>query len=259
MQHTNLDHRKTAIKTFFNRHWRVYINHQLRNPAIEGYLHSENEQLENVLREKSYDTVIEAGCADGSFFLPVVLNHNVTAERPVSYYGIDLIEDAIREAAERLAEYKKNNPVNGNYFLIQEDICHLRRIHEKHKLDGSHCIIAFPFNIFGTLACPSEVISEAFSLGCDLLIFTYATLPIANTLRKVYYVSCGVGDVEETEDDKGVLFSTAEGLHTYAYHEHVINGWILSAGFKIRDRLFANGLGRVVYAYQEKQPAENPL
>ena len=90
----------------------------------------------------------------------------------------------------------------------------------------------------------------------DMLIFTFSTSKSANIIRETYYQACQIGTIRHIEDAKGVLFTSSEGLFSYAYHEHILRTWLTRANFQLRVVPFASDLGKIFYACTGNQASD---
>jgi hypothetical protein len=97
------------------------------------------------------------------------------------------------------------------------DVCRLGDVWE--ELRGERALVVFPFNAFGNLPQPDAALRAVARCDCDALILTYRTDPASTALRRLYYARYGYSGLTESSNERGVLFRSREGLHSYAYHD----------------------------------------
>lgn len=206
---------------FFQKYWSVYTTEVQHSSIIQRHLQSESAFLYQVLQQKEYDTVIEIGCADGSFGLDCIQNINGNNGRFWNYYGIELVP----EAAEK-ARAKGVNSSDSVFQVITGDACQILGQTGVSSFHGGKILVTFPFNSFGTIHCPLELIRNCASRRFDLLIFGYLTSEKANQTRQQFYTDCGFTDIVSVHNESGVLFKSSEGLCSYAYYTSVLRNWL---------------------------------
>src|SRR6185369_15131297 len=80
--------------------WQRLVAPEHLPPAIRAHLRAERGLLASVLRTGGYRVVIEAGCADGSLCLPVVLSCGL------DYIGVDVVAQAAAATRRAITGYR---------------------------------------------------------------------------------------------------------------------------------------------------------
>jgi hypothetical protein len=175
--------------------------------TVREFLDSERAALDAWLATRT--TLIEVGCMKG--------RHAEQALRAgKNYIGID-IEPSYVEAAstwltceERAGRYAKA------FTLDATGLTSLRRMCPANILANS--LIFLPFNSFGNMAQPLEVLNSLAEFGEAYLISTYDTSARTTEARQAYYAACNYDELSVSHSEAGVRFVARNGLNSVAYH-----------------------------------------
>src|SRR5262249_24600299 len=110
-------------------------------------------------------------------------------------------------------------------------------------LPGQARLVFFPFNCFGNLADRDEVVAAIASHASHALVSSFQTSKAATEQRARYYTHCGFTNVTGQEDNKGILATAEEGLHSYAYHQEILESLFAEYGFQLCQESEFGGIG----------------
>jgi hypothetical protein len=156
---------------------------------------------------------VEGGCAGGTLLLPVI------AAAGLRYLGLDRAPGAV--AATRAAG---GDAVCGDVRDVDRLAADLPR----------PALLALPFNVFGNIPEPGEVLASAVRAGADVLILTYRVSTAARDVRAEYYRRCGLIGEFRT-DEAGVHFDAGLFSST-AYRPGLLREWLAGAGYGVREQ-----------------------
>ena len=205
---TPLDERR-ASAGFFDATWRSLVDGV--TPAVRAHLAAERTLVAS--RLGGYRAVVEGGCAAGDLLRPVV------AAAGPAYLGLDRAPGAV--AATRAAG---GDAVCGDVRDVDTLAADLPR----------PALLALPFNVFGNIPEPREVLAAAARAGIDVLILTYRDSPLARDVRASYYLACGFDGTFRT-DEAGVHFDAGLFSST-AYRPGLLQEWLAGAGYSVREQ-----------------------
>ncbi len=205
---TPLDERR-ASAGFFDTTWRSLVDGV--TPAVRAHLAAERTLIAG--RLAGYRAVVEGGCAGGTLPLPVITTAGL------DYLGLDRAPGAV--AATRAAG---GDAVCGDVRDVDRLAAQLPR----------PALLALPFNVFGNIPEPREVLAAAVRAGTDVLVLTYRDSPLALRVRAGYYRRCGLTGVFRT-DEAGVHFD-AGLVSSTAYRPGLVREWLAGAGYEIREQ-----------------------
>jgi len=193
---------------------------------IVDFLREERKLLDSMAA--SIDTLVEIGCMHGRYLdWAVGLNKR--------YIGIDIVPRYInmgrRIVAEKRLERKKYQFVLGGAEMVD--------VLARQKAAPGKCLLFFPFNSFGNMADPIPVILSVRKSNLPFLISSYQTKRRSTTSRREYYRRCGYKDIVCTDDEKGVCFSSADGLKSIAYHPRHVQRICDANNLAVAIRLFS--------------------
>lgn len=199
--------------------------------AILDFLQGE----EAVLRSTSQDvdTLIEVGCMEGRW-----LEWAVKIGK--CYVGVDVVSRYIQECLSRITCM---NLDRDRYQCVLGSADYLE-ILRSYWSSSVHPLAFFPFNSFGNMEDPCAVIESLRKSETLFLISSYDTSTYATACRLEYYANCRYSDLQCIEDDRGVLFHSPDGLHSFAYHEDFLIREFRKHGLEIEVITFAD-IGRM--------------
>ena len=227
--------RKITVDEFYAEEGQKLINACLYPDTIKQHLMLEKLKIRDTLKNKKYDAVIEVGCMDGS------LHFDVISECDVNYFGIDLINQTIEKFKDKISIISSTKFMRAQVL----DINQLRVISTEINHIAKKTLVIFPFNSFGNLHSPAEALSEIRYCGYDVCILTYQTNRIAFTEREIYYTNCRYKNLTSDVNQHGALFSSADGLYSYAYHANFVQNSFQVNQFKFQEEKF----GEIGVAY----------
>jgi hypothetical protein len=220
---TPIDERRTSAG-FFDTTWRSLVDGV--TPAVRTHLAAERALVAGLLAESRpgpggpgagrggrYRAVIEGGCAGGGLLLPVIVAAGL------DYLGLDRAPGAV--AATRAAG---GDAVCGDVRDVDRLATGLPR----------PALLALPFNVFGNIPEPREVLAAAARAGTDVLVLTYRDSALARDVRASYYRACGFDGAFRT-DGVGVHFDAGLFSST-AYRPGLVRDWLARAGFEVREQ-----------------------
>jgi hypothetical protein len=199
---------------FFRKHW-----YDIAHPSAGGiarHLDDERDYAHKFFAEHGYRSVIEGGCADGSYHLPAAV------ELGLPCLGVEIVPEAAAACRERVPE-------------AQVRTGDVERLDELGWQTSAPGLLVLPFNLFGNLARPDVAAGTAHRLGLDLLVLGYRTDQPARDARDVYYRACGFSGT--WSDGADAVTFTTPGWTSYAFRPHRVGALLHVAGY--RDIAFA--------------------
>lgn len=177
-------------------------------------------------RYDAYNALLEVGCMDGQLLMRDALKLGL------SYLGIDLLPDMVERTTKAISKYTLGRGQQA--FSLCCDVCNLACVVPNYNfLLKTNALAVFPFNGFGNLPNPQDALSALIGLNIDSLILTYNTTPESSLMRWQYYTDCGFTRLQLREDEKGILFTSFEGLHAYAYYPETIEKLLEKSGYLV--------------------------
>lgn len=196
---------------------------------MRAHLDAQRELARELLATRRYDLVVEAGCADGSLLMPTIVGLGL------NYLGVELAKSAADEAAQRLATMPHRPGRHGQ--VVHGDIRHLDAVVAASDMIRGRLLVAFPFNVFGNIPEPWEVLGAAAAHEAGVLIITYDTSEAARDLRAEYYRACGLtGDI--TADEAGAHFASGP-FASSVYHPAVVRRWLTGLDYHVTEHRYA--------------------
>jgi ubiquinone/menaquinone biosynthesis C-methylase UbiE len=206
-------------------------NENYLTSEIRDYLTNEREILTNLIKKNNYEGILEIGCMDGR-------NLEIAKNLKINYVGIDIVERFIEKANEKM----KNLNITAEAFKC--DVKSLKRV---KNLISNKFLAVFPFNSFGNIDGAEEALRSVSKQQLDCIILTYKTSIEANTARKAYLNRSQKTALKMTISSKGVLFTSAKGLHSYAYSSKKIKEMGENNGYKKIDEHDFSKIGKLYY------------
>ena len=106
-------------------------------------------------------------------------------------------------------------------------------------------VLVLPFNLFGNLAMPVELLPTARATGVDVLLLGYRTTEPARSLRDRYYRDCGF-EGNWSQDSHAVIFHTKEWT-SLAFRKSWLRSRLREHGYRVRISNFGS-IGVAVHA-----------
>jgi hypothetical protein len=195
--------------------------------TILGFLQGEEAVLRVISRD--VDTLIEVGCMEGRWL-------EWAMEMRKRYVGIDVVSRYIQECLSRIARMNLSSDQCQCMLGSATDLESLKSCWSS----SVHPLVFFPFNSFGNMEDPCAVIESLRKSGMPFLVSSYDTSAYATACRLEYYANCQYGDLQCVENDRGVLFHSPDGLHSFAYHEDFLLHEFRKRGLGVEVIVFAN-------------------
>lgn len=228
--------------------WRMFDGKYL-TPELSTYLRSEAILLASASKEfEDFNHLIEVGCGFGRYLSWAV-------DQGHGYDGVELIgwlaqmgQERIRQKVQRGLNTKPMAITHGSASVVDF------LLHETFRNSMIHPITFFPFNCFGNLSNP-KLVMQSLSQSADLVIIsTFETNSYATATRSKYYESCGYQNVKSVENENGVLVTSEDGLHSYAYHAEFLQQLFGEFNYQLHRRQEFGGIGAFyVFLREEKQ------
>jgi SAM-dependent methyltransferase len=175
--------------------------------AVSDYLAREETFVMRVFQEHSPRHLFEVGCGHGTYL-------TWAEKQGVDYDGVDLVSHLVEAGRRRLTGSARTR--QKLHVGSGREVAHL--FEAEGLMDHASDIVAlFPFNCFGNVAEPERVVKSLTSTGARVLISSFIATEEATTKRREYYVKSGFTGLRDVRDGLGVLFTSEEGLHSYAY------------------------------------------
>ena len=171
-----------------------------------------------------FDLLVEVGSMYGRYLKWAVENSKC-------YLGIDIVQRYIKDG-KRIVAKLQLDPDKYRFMLGgAEKITDLVKPSE-WNIAPDKCLLFFPFNSFGNMENPVVVIKSIKKSGLPFLISTYGTSQEINAYREQYYRNCGYAEILCVQDEKGVRFTSPDGLSSIAYHPNYLRGLFVSNGLR---------------------------
>ncbi len=210
--------------------WNMFDSRFLSD-ELANYLREEGHFLSQVFNQSSYDHLVEVGCGYGRYL-------RWAQEHRVSYDGIDLVPWLVELGQLRI---QTTVPLASERYQIQmvsAQQVHLV-LHQAKDLSPRASIVHFPFNCFGNLAELHRVMVSLRQGHADVTLSVFKSDVPASSIRRTYYEKCGYTKVAVNNTPTGVLITSAEGLHTYAYELEFLVNIFAKYGFALQSERMA--------------------
>ena len=150
-----------ASHGFFSRYGGAMQDTSLFTPAIGDYLAAEMVFVEQVMRERGLNHLLEIGSGPGRY-------RQWANERGLHYDGIDFVRDLVHKA-----EPYGGGPLRSHVHYASAD--DLDRLFEREALHAADykTLVLFPFNCFGNIAKNAKVIRHLATLELTAVVSTY--------------------------------------------------------------------------------------
>ncbi|MEW5740697.1 MAG: class I SAM-dependent methyltransferase [Myxococcota bacterium] len=204
-------------------------------PAILDYLEREERYVKEVFRQLSPRHLFEVGCGTGSYL-------DWAERHRVDYDGVDLVSHLVEAGRKRLTGSARTRQ------KLHVGSC--REVAALFDAEGlkeraRDVVVLFPFNCFGNVAEPARVVHSLKHAGARVLVSGFVPTDEATGVRREYYLKNGFTRLTDTRDELGVLFTSAEGLHSWALEPAVLERLFSREGFRLAH---AEALGPVARA-----------
>ncbi|MDI3422648.1 hypothetical protein [Streptomyces luteolus] len=179
------------------------------------------------------DSLVELGCYDGRAL-------EVAKAADIAYLGVDVSRNAIDVLNRRIAD----EGLQDRARAVLGDMLHSGEW--AAGISGSRPLHLVPFNLLGNFPEPEKVIASLSAVGGMALISVFNDDARTTTLRRAYYSTCGIGDLEEVPGEYGgVAFCGKGGFRSQSFSEEGMNH-LFTAGNATLVTQARNRLGRCV-------------
>lgn len=191
-------------------------------PPVKAYLRVEARPL---CDEQPLDHLIEIGCGHGRHLRWAV-------ERGLHYDGIDMVASLIEKG---LATLREVDPRSTRCKLHVGSVENLHTLWGAEGLDARRAstIVFFPFNCFGNLARPDRVASAIAATGARAFLSVFSPSLEAIGRRLEYYKRNQYTAITAWVRERGVLFTSAEGLRSWAYQPRYLEEIFAAVGYTL--------------------------
>ena len=197
-------------------------------PPVAAYLQDEMTPLES---DPDLDHLFEVGCGRG-------LHLSWASARGLRYDGLDLVawpadrEGLLATPAGDLAAA----PLRRRLHVGSSEDLHALWSAEGLRLGARSTLVVFPFNCFGSLARPEKTVASVARARARLYLSMFSTAPDTTARRLEFYARSGYTELRALASDRGVLITSAEGLHSWAYEEPYVLDLLGSEGYACERR-----------------------
>jgi hypothetical protein len=211
-----LDTTEAAVLRFYaNNGGARMLDDELLTPAMRAYVHGEVEPL---AAEPALEHLFEVGCGHG--------RHLAWArERGLGYDGLDIVPWLVEKGRAALGAMAQAPQRCNLHVGTAEELATVWAA-QGLAARSAATIVFFPFNCFGNVARPERVAEAVAATGARVFLSVLTPSPESTARRHEYYAGVGYTALQQRETERGVLFTSAEGLWSFAYHlsflEHVL-------------------------------------
>lgn len=200
--------------------------------TINEFLGNEKRQLEALLtaaRAEGFERVIEAGCGATMPLRDLVIQAGFK-----KYVGVDLNRPAVDSAKLKLASEAEGA------FLSEihcASILHLPWLNRTFSSsERGKTLVVLPFNLIGNLGGVVNTFRILSYAGfARVYVSCYALSEGLREARRRYYQGCGCQDLrDEAFEGVGEVFTSREGLKTFAYAPEILTEIARVFGFDVQ-------------------------
>ena len=215
----------TDVKNFYGKGKGDRLIDPLFYPrSIQLFLADEEALLKRL--STSFDLLVEVGCMHGRY-----LEWAATNEK--HYLGVDVVRRYISAGNSRLKEFKSSTQKQRFVLGGAEKISKIV-VPSDWDVNVDRCLLLFPFNSFGNMPKPLSVVESLGQRCLPFLISSYRTSMRATACREIYYRNCGYSRLRTYKSQKGVRFTSPDGLNTVAYGKAFVQQMFWSVGMSVR-------------------------
>ena len=183
------------------------LDDALLTPAMRSYLDGEAETL---AREPALEHLFEVGCGDG--------RHLAWAcERGLGYDGLDIVPWLVEQGRAALGAMTPA-PVRQRLHVGTAEALASVWAAQGLAARRASTLVFFPFNCFGNVSRPARVAEAIAATGARVFLSVLSPSAESTARRREYYAQVGYTALAQHETERGVLFTSAEGLWSFAYH-----------------------------------------
>ena len=198
------------------------LDDALLTPAMRSYLDGE---VETLAVEPALEHLFEVGCGDG--------RHLAWArERGLGYDGLDIVPWLVERGRDALGAMTPA-PVRCNLHVGTAETLASVWADQGLAARRSSTVVFFPFNCFGNVARPARVAQAIAVTGARVFLSVLSPSAESTARRREYYAQVGYTGLEQHETERGVLFTSAEGLWSFAYHLSFLERLLGEVGYAL--------------------------
>lgn len=208
--------------------WRNLVLRSHLPAAIRRHLQAERALLAALLATGAHRLVIEAGCADGSLLLPVVLAAGL------DYLGVDVVDGAVAATSHAIA---RTPLAPGQHAVaVRGDVRALDAVAAARSGAlrdfgaAGPALVVLPFNLMGIVSRPETAFASVAAIGADIAVFTYRRSTAAGSARADYFRRAGWPGAEVAAPD--VTHFEADHFVSSVYGEQRLRSWLVETGFE---------------------------
>lgn len=191
------------------------------SPDVARYLEWETHQLGALIGESGVNHLVELGCGTGRH-IELAQSHGCR------YDGIDLVAEMVATAQTTIAiEDQERCRVQVGPC---ESLCQL--VGDRFDKDS---IALYPFNFIGNVADPTVALAPLQKMKGRALVSCFQTSEFATAVRQAYYTNVLGSSPSASRVESGVLFTSAEGLKSYAFSPTYLAALFDGLGFRWRE------------------------
>lgn len=167
----------------------------------------------------------------------------------LKYYGIDFVPKYIEKAKKFIAEQGLEDSVFAECLSIFDFGGEKNFIPQEERV-----LCLFPFNALGNIGNVLDILARLNGLKYDVLISSYKTDTHTTQVRKEYFEKCHYTNLQITESESGVTFTSDEGLKSIGFNPAYLVDLCKTASYGVVQAEF----GEIGMMYSLKANAPKP-
>lgn len=227
--------------------WRMFDGKFL-TPELSAFLRAEAILLSSVVQEfERFNHLIEVGCGFGRYLSWAI-------DQGHGYDGVELISWLAQMGQERIKQKTQSTMLTKPVAITHGSASVIDFLLRETFLNREiNPIVFFPFNCFGNLSNPRLALRSLCENADTIIISTFATNAYATVTRSKYYENCGYQNLKSEQNECGVLVSSEDGLHSYAYSLEFLEKIMNEFGYDLDRRMEFGGIGMFYIFRREVQ------
>lgn len=198
------------------------LDDALLTPAMRSYL---DDEVEALTVEPALEHVFEVGCGAG--------RHLAWArDRGLGYDGLDIVPWLVEQGRAALGSMTPA-PVGCRLHVGTAEALASVWTAQGLAARRASTIVLFPFNCFGNVARPARVAAAIAVTGARVFLSVLSPSAESTARRREYYAHVGYTALAQHETERGVLFTSAEGLWSFAYHLSFLEQLLGEVGYAL--------------------------
>jgi hypothetical protein len=197
-------------KMFDPAHW---------TPAMHRFQEAERENVLKWMKRKRLGTLIEVGAGSGTYMAEAI-------GEKLGYIGYEIVPWLAGLGQSRIQAFKNRMPGWEKPLEMKNESAFGRGVANLKSSDESRdSLLLLPFNLFGNFHDPVQAAEDFTRRGVGVALSTYGTDHASTAARLEYYRRCGYKGLQPFWTPFGVLITSQDGLHSYAYHGEVLRSF----------------------------------